>query len=858
MTNMLAITNLAGKLPFARFSASFVAEEKNALDTIVTVVTGVFKDIGSPIFDLITNLILMVFRWVLTIIDLGFVLIRQMGGINIDYSSMDQLKKTIGNDIIFKFIFDSQVTEILKGLLILAIVVIIVFGIIAIIKSEFSAAFDTSNSGEIKNDKWPIWKRIFQSLFLLVFVPVVFIGGIILSNALLQTLVNAVSSGNSLSIGSQIFMASSYDANAYRIYAEANKKIPITYNFNQIKDYTAVTNWDTSGSVKQMAEVMEKYKQADEWAQGFSTFTMFYLDTFLEMDAVDEIQQYAGATANPYNDAYDTGIKTYKYEYFVNADLLDYLMKYNEPIHIVSVEDVYEKGQAAGVNFNIVPSADSYEFYVNYVDEADAIKYTHKKGSTDEAYGAVYLMCLEKSVDYAISGGTETRHYYEPITNQNSKFKSGYLEDNQYVVAKGFFEDGKYPTAIKESNGKIDFYREKLNVPTFGSFFPHISYELPEGATEMPGMKILKSAVQLFTGINVNDFVPYVYFDLDIRNLFTKTRITVASLDAGEYYLDYGFTSDGMALHYVYQQLNINYVILILASILILKNILKAFFGLLKRSVDIMFLYLVYPAAIATIPLYESSSFKNWIKKMTSKVLSLFGLMIGINLALLLVPIAMEIEIFTPQDLQNTIFGFIPNMGAAVLNVLFQLLFTLVGISFIFQVTGIVQEFVTSAPDIISEGGSVIEGTTKIYKKAAAVISGKALVDKVKSVKNVTGYRDEGGTYHAGWIPGSAAIGMIDQWKETRYGMKKNDERAEKMKGDAKAELETAKQKAEQNKADKKQKKQEKKQQSQNNNSTTPNSGAGNPPPAGGTPPAQNNGTPPPPTNSGGGTTPSP
>ena len=131
-----------------------------------------------------------------------------------------------------------------------------------------------------------------------------------------------------------------------------------------------------------------------------------------------------------------------------------------------------------------------------------------------------------------------------------------------------------------------------------------------------------------------------------IGNLFTKTKITVTRLTQGEYYLDYGFTSDGMARSYVYQQWNINYVILVMASILILKNILKAFFGLLKRSVDIMFLYLVYPAAVAAIPLYEDSSFKNWTKKMTTKVLSLFGLFIGINLTLLVVPIAMEIELF--------------------------------------------------------------------------------------------------------------------------------------------------------------------------------------------------------------------
>ena len=775
MIKLLAKTNSTSKLAFAGLSMSFLAAKTrpNVFDTIITVLSSIFADLFAPIFEIIATLVLTVYRWVLTMIDLAFVLIRQMGGLNVDFSSFESIAE---GDIIFKFMSNEIVVDVLKGLMGLAVAVIIVLGIIAIIKSEFSAVADTSNSGEIKNDKWPIWKRIFQSLLLLILVPVVFIGGLIFSNAVLQTLINATAGKENMSLGAQVFLASSYEANAYRIYAERNLKIPITYDFSQIKDYTAVTDWDTSGTVKEIAEAMEAYKQADEWTQGYATFEMFYQKAFFNMDDIDYIQHYSPDENNMYAIAYDKGIKTYRYEYFVNADLLDYLLRYGQQVRIVSAQEAYESCLQAGVQLDIHKTGQTYEFYVNYADEQDAIKYVHPANSLDEADGAVFLICLEK--EYQVNAN-EVAYYYEPITANNSKFKTHYLENgSQYVVAKGFFESGEFPTAIRqEESGEIKFYREKLNVPTFGSFFPHISYELPEGSTEVFAVKAIKSAVQLFTGIDVSQFVPYVYFDLDLSCLFSKITNQIATLENGKYYIDYGFTSPGMDIEFVYEKLNINFIILVIAGTLILSRCAKAFFGVLKRSVDIMFLYLVYPAAVATIPLYENSNFSKWVKQMTGKVLGLYGLIIGINLALILIPIAADIELFVPGDFANTMFGIIPNATAEFFNYIFQLIFTLVGISFIFEISGLVQEFVGSGSDIVKDGGEVIEGSTEIYKNAAEAISGKKLLD---SVRNITGYTDpKTGEYHAGWIPGTAAIGAVKHAKEAKFGREKNAEQME-------------------------------------------------------------------------------
>lgn len=820
MMNLLSNIHCIDKL-FSG-SMSFLAEQ-NTFETIVTAITNFMQDKLIPIFNLLTSLVLIVCKWALTFVDYCFILIRQIGGLNVDYTKPENM---VQDDIIFQFITNENIKEILKGLLIFAVVVILIMGIIAIIKSEFSAIADSVDSTEVKNDKSKIWKNIFQSLFLLIFVPIVFMGGLIMSNAVLQTILNGITGAENMTISSQIFVASTYSANAYRNYADGNQKIPITYQFNQIRDYSAITQWDTDGTTKEIQEALVAYKQADEWTQGYATYEMFSQNTYFDMDSIDKIQ--LTGTGNTYNDVYDYNIRTYKYEYYVNADLQDYLMRYGTEIYFKTVEEAYKTCESAGVILSgITTGGGYYKFTVDYVDGREKLEYQHKIGATDESDGAVFLACLKKEITQSTTTGTTTKTYYEPITMNNSKFDTDYLENgDQYVVARGFFDDGIYPTAIKSDKGKISFYRDKLNIPTFGSFFPHISYELPEGTHEASGVKVIKSAIQLFTGVDVSEFLPYVYFDIDFNTLYSKITRAVTTLDSGGYYLDYSFTSDGVDIGHIYQQVNINYPVLVLATTIILTSVTKAFFGLIKRSVDIMFLYLIYPTAISTMPLYGNKSFGEWVKKMTNKVLSLYGLMIGINLALVMIPICASVEIFTPQDLQNTVLSVAPNLSAKFMNYVFQVLFTLVGINMIFKLSSIIQGFVINgdgkkADDIIEDGDAVISGTKELYKKSfekvSNVVTGKVLVD---SVHSVTGYTDKDGQYHGGWIPGSAGKDLVNKWKETKYGFDKNAEKTQEAKNNNKEQIQNAL-------AEAKQKKQNKKQNNKNNTNKGNNKNSG-------------------------------
>ena len=137
-----------------------------------TVILSVLKDVLTfdKIIQTIAHLGYVIISWVFSIIDFLFILVRQLAGLNTDFSSFQSV---IEGDAIFAFIFSDTVVSIMRNMVMLAIVVILVFGIIAIIKNEYKAVKDESNSGEIKNDKSGIWKNIFQSILLLFLIPLI-------------------------------------------------------------------------------------------------------------------------------------------------------------------------------------------------------------------------------------------------------------------------------------------------------------------------------------------------------------------------------------------------------------------------------------------------------------------------------------------------------------------------------------------------------------------------------------------------------------------------------------------------------------------------------------------------------------
>lgn len=700
-------------------------------------------------------------HWMLTIIDFIFVFVRQLIGMNTDFTSIEEVTQ---GDIIFQFIFNENVVKIIRNLLIFSIVLLILFSIFAILKSEFDYATGREAQGT-KN----IIANALRSLFLMALVPLVAIGSIIMSNAILKSLYMVTSGGNAtMSMGTQIFIASTYDANAYRRYANQNLKIPITFNFSGVTSSDNLSGYYSDGTVAEMEEALKNFQNQDVWTRGYKTFLMFASNGFLNMDDVDELDRryLKEDKISPYHTVYDINLYSRSEQYFIMADVVEYAMKQNIPVYFKSLKDVYDSYYSVPASLRldddsympIGKNGDSYAVAVKYDGDTEVstfgYEYDKKKGVQSESDGVVFVMALEREIE--VNTGTKanpkikTYRYYYPLMNGLDEFATDYYEGTKNVViAKGMFEDGKNPTAIKEEDGIVQFYRDDMNIPMLVDLFPKISYELPAGSTESLGLRIVKGTITALTGVDISQFIPYVYFSIDFFHLFTKTTNSIVDLENGRMKIDYNFTSTDFDKANVYKLSDFNLFIFVFASGLLISILIKILMGIVFRTLDVVTLAITYPAVLATLPIDNGSRFKVWVQKFSTKLLSIYSVIVGINVVLLLVPVAWNIDLFTKEDIAYAInVGELgASMSAEFLNVLMHFLLVLVAFAslepFIKAIGGFLlnlskdENKSIKTNTIIDDGKTVINDLQNLPKKVGSVVSGKVFIDGVKKVGEV-------------------------------------------------------------------------------------------------------------------------
>lgn len=700
-------------------------------------------------------------HWMLTIIDFIFVFVRQLIGMNTDFTSIEEVTQ---GDIIFQFIFNENVVKIIRNLLIFSIVLLILFSIFAILKSEF----DYATGREARGTKNIIVNAL-RSLFLMALVPLVAIGSIIMSNAILKSLYMVTSGGNAtLSMGTQIFIASTYDANAYRRYANQNLKIPITFNFSGVTSSDNLSGYYSDGTVAEMEEALKNFQNQDVWTRGYKTFLMFASNGFLNMDDVDELDRryLKEDKISPYHTVYDINLYSRSEQYFIMADVVEYAMKQNIPVYFKSLKDVYDSYYSVPASLRldddsympIGKNGDSYAVAVKYDGDTEVstfgYEYDKKKGVQSESDGVVFVMALEREIE--VNTGTKanpkikTYRYYYPLMNGLDEFATDYYEGTKNVViAKGMFEDGKNPTAIKEEDGIVQFYRDDMNIPMLVDLFPKISYELPAGSTESLGLRIVKGTITALTGVDISQFIPYVYFSIDFFHLFTKTTNSIVDLENGRMKIDYNFTSTDFDKANVYKLSDFNLFIFVFASGLLISILIKILMGIVFRTLDVVTLAITYPAVLATLPIDNGSRFKVWVQKFSTKLLSIYSVIVGINVVLLLVPVAWNIDLFTKEDIAYAInVGELgASMSAEFLNVLMHFLLVLVAFAslepFIKAIGGFLlnlskdENKSIKTNTIIDDGKTVINDLQNLPKKVGSVVSGKVFIDGVKKVGEV-------------------------------------------------------------------------------------------------------------------------
>ena len=183
---------------------------KKGLDTLVEL----FSDIGNFWNMLVTFLqyIFAAFFYAIQIglfyiIDMVQTVFRRIAGLDTYWFKSGTSVDEHNGDIVESLLVSDTVWTVFVSVLIAAIILLFVFTIIAILKTELN---------EKDNAKGPVIKQALKAIAYFVIVPVVCIFGVTLANIFLRTFDAATSNKGAVSISGQVFAAASYNANRVR------------------------------------------------------------------------------------------------------------------------------------------------------------------------------------------------------------------------------------------------------------------------------------------------------------------------------------------------------------------------------------------------------------------------------------------------------------------------------------------------------------------------------------------------------------------------------------------------------------------------------------------------------------------
>ncbi len=685
------------------------------------------ENIGNTIINFFANLIYLICKWILYFLDVIFFYIRQLAGTDVDTSSLSSLTSA-DSDIVFNFLISNPnlVTQIIRQLFGLSLVVLVVMTIIAIVKVQYQA-FMQNKPG----DNTAVLKSTVKAIIIMIITPIIAIGGIVMSNVLIKALYTATNVTGASSLGSAVFSLSSSAANSYRIYATEGNRIPIYFNLDEHEGYlTQIENQEelTQKGIEYLtSEKNPAYKTHLLFEnESYQSYEEIPLDSIAEADKL-KVNEYYSIYDSPASAKTVSGtdtiqrIRSYREEYFLMADVIDYAVKTSQKIYFKTIEEVLNSYDAINLSFpyDLYDDGKTITFSSNLYsyDELNMsaggrkqIKYEHKKGALDEVYGAVFIVAVEQTI---VKDGV-SYIYFEPFVegyrqnNSSHPFDSDYVQEGNIIAAKGFFTSDLLPTAIKRNttNTDVKFYRDSLEQYDLGNVDSIVKFYQEQEESE----NILTKIVDFFKSIaNPANFISKLIFKQDaVIITYKKDTSEEGMLKEGALHISYMFNKTDDLLSTNKYSLNIknfyvvrklNFLILVMGSVMLFKACATAVFALIKRIYELFLLFIFYPTACSTMPLDGGAGYTKWMGSFVAKLFAANGLIIGINFVLMVVPIIETVEVFKPAEIGSTtalrrisqlFFGLISNAQMArMLNLVVALMFTLVAFSLL-QKGGIV------------------------------------------------------------------------------------------------------------------------------------------------------------------------
>lgn len=316
-------------------------------------------------------------------------------------------------------------------------------------------------------------------------------------------------------------------------------------------------------------------------------------------------------------------------------------------------------------------------------------------------------------ITYNMFGRTNDKG--EPYGTTNTPFSGTIFKAAAYWANR--VRNSENLTPEEKNDGKID-YAQLIKTGGYTNF--NGLFSDPSGNTEAIAIKI-----DIAFGDNVV-FADDTISTLDLSNeavadVNQHKWNPLAENPAGKKYT-FANRYDIELVWYYYDLWSFNFVIALGASIVMVTIFISIIFGLMRRLIELVGLFLIAPPLIALMPLDNEKAYGEWRKSFISKTLMAYGAIGGMNIVMLILPELQRITFFNDVALD------------LIANTLLILVALLTVKSFIEVVSKLVggDDAVKSGGDIAKDAGELaakglkVAATTGGLALAGAKLAGKA------------------------------------------------------------------------------------------------------------------------------------
>lgn len=377
----------------------------------------------------------------------------------------------------------------------------------------------------------------------------------------------------------------------------------------------------------------------------------------------------------------------------------------------------------------------------------------------DEQNGDVFIICtydqeINMYIPFLMGNDLEKDSYVQVYDDGESKtwldYGYGIVQTSYYsqktpqpVVAKGIITEDGYPTAIRQIDGVVEFYRDNLTVRNASDLNLEAYYMTTEVlSTNYNLFSLITNSISKV--VSGKTLIEHAYSSIPRFKISSDLNFPIGldtycvSLSQDSVTLTYNLTGlSGLSSSNFYKTTKINFLFLIIAIIALLPLLIKALFGVFGRVVDITVYYIMSPVMMSTIALgknvdkgkEETKIFSTWYAELKKKTISVFGYVVGFQIFFLIIRVFSDIEFLSASAFDNLItlnpmLTFLQDWGVAYINRFVNLILIICS-----------AYLITEAPSIFTG----IMGQSNGFSDGATLKSNiKATLDDVKDSVNGT------------------------------------------------------------------------------------------------------------------------